>query len=95
MKPVKRGIKVWVLADVNGYFCNMQVYTGRESSAKRGLSSRVVSSTSSIMCTATISLQLLEYLEEVGLYACGTARSNRTGFPSGPKKMKLDNRYIG
>ncbi len=25
MKPIKRGIKVWVLADTNGYFWNMQV----------------------------------------------------------------------
>ncbi len=25
MKPVKRGIKVWVLASTNGYFWNMQV----------------------------------------------------------------------
>ncbi len=26
MKPVKRGIKVWVLANTNGYFWNMQVH---------------------------------------------------------------------
>ncbi len=26
MKPVKRGIKVWVLATSKGYFCNMQVW---------------------------------------------------------------------
>ncbi len=26
MKPVKRGIKVWVLANRNGYFWNMQVH---------------------------------------------------------------------
>ena len=30
MKPVKRGIKVWVLADShNGYFQKFQVYTGK------------------------------------------------------------------
>ena len=42
MKPVKRGIKVWVLADTNGYFWNMQVYTGRETSTEKGLGARVV-----------------------------------------------------
>ena len=30
-KPVKRGIKVWALADAaNGYMANFQVYTGKE-----------------------------------------------------------------
>ncbi len=37
-KPVKRGIKVWVLADSqNGYFYNMQVYTGRERTPEKQL----------------------------------------------------------
>ena len=31
MKPVKRGIKVWMCADAsNGFVCNMQVYTGKK-----------------------------------------------------------------
>ena len=30
LKPVKRGFKVWVLADAtNGYVSNLQVYTGK------------------------------------------------------------------
>ena len=34
MKPVKRGIKVWVLADShNGYFSKFQVYTGKKDGA--------------------------------------------------------------
>ena len=40
--PVKRGIKVWVLADTNGYFWNMQVYTGRETTTEKGLGARIV-----------------------------------------------------
>ena len=33
LKPVKLGIKVWVLADSNnGYFSKLQVYTGKEDS---------------------------------------------------------------
>ena len=42
-KPIKRGIKVWVLGDSeNGYFHNLQVYTGKEKSPEKGLGARVV-----------------------------------------------------
>ena len=42
-KPIKRGIKVWVLADShNGYFHSMQVYTGKESTPEKHLGARVV-----------------------------------------------------
>ena len=38
MKPVKRGIKVWALADShNGYFHKLQVYTGKESGSEKQL----------------------------------------------------------
>ena len=31
MKPIKRGIKVWVLGDSkNGYFSRIEVYTGND-----------------------------------------------------------------
>ena len=31
LKRVKRGFKVWVMADaLNGYFCDFDVYVGRE-----------------------------------------------------------------
>ncbi len=40
-KPVKRGIKVWVLADSkNGYFHTMQVYTGRQGTPEKHLGTR-------------------------------------------------------
>ena len=43
LKPVKRGIKVWVLADShNGYFHRFQVYTGKEGSGEKQLGQRVV-----------------------------------------------------
>ena len=43
MKPVKRGIKVWVLADSsNGYFSRFQVYTGRGEERVVGLGAHVV-----------------------------------------------------
>ena len=46
MKPIKRGIKVWVLADsVNGYFIRLEVYTGKLGDrVETGLGSRVVRS---------------------------------------------------
>ena len=44
MKPVKRGIKVWVLADShNGYFSKFQVYMGKKDGVvEKGLGARVV-----------------------------------------------------
>ena len=29
MKPIKRGYKIWVLADKSGYFLDGEIYTGR------------------------------------------------------------------
>ena len=43
LKPIKRGIRVWVLGDSsNGYFSKFEVYTGKEASAEKGLGTRVV-----------------------------------------------------
>ena len=43
MKPIKRGIKVWVLGDShNGYFHTFQVYTGKKGSREKQLGQRVV-----------------------------------------------------
>ena len=44
IKPVKRGIKVWVLADShNGYFKKFQVYTGKEDNrVEHGFGERLV-----------------------------------------------------
>lgn len=30
MKPIKRGYKIWYLADQNGYIKNFQIYQGKE-----------------------------------------------------------------
>ena len=44
LKPVKRGIKVWALADAsNGYISNFKVYTGKDGDkAEKGLGANVV-----------------------------------------------------
>ena len=43
-KPVKRGIKVWALADaVNGFMANFQVYIGKAGNGvERGLGANVI-----------------------------------------------------
>ncbi len=36
-KPIKRGMKVWVLGDSsNGYFCRLDIYTGKKIKLKMG-----------------------------------------------------------
>lgn len=103
MKPIKRGIKVWVLADSsNGYFPRLEVYTGRkDNTTERCLGSKVVKELtkdfqlrwhSVFFDNFFTSKSLLCELEEVGLYACGTARSDRKLFPLVLKKPKLKNR---
>ena len=43
MKPVKRGFKVWMLADSNGYVSTFEVYTGKKgNTTERGLGANVV-----------------------------------------------------
>ena len=42
MKPIKRGIKVWTLADKNEFFCRVQVYTGKKKDVEHSLGNRVV-----------------------------------------------------
>ena len=104
MKPIKRGIKVWVLADgVSGYFSRLEVYSGKQTNrAETGLGSRVVKSLTTdfhgkyhhvIFDNYFTGYNLLEDLLEVGVYGCGTAQKDRRGFPQQLKNLKLTNRY--
>ena len=82
MKPMKRGIKVWVLGDShNGHFSNFQVYTGKDGSVEKGLGARVVKDLTSCLKgkyhhvyfnNFFTSSQLLTNLEWDGIYSCGT-----------------------
>ena len=103
MKPVKRGIKVWCLADSqNGFFSSFQVYTEKESNTvEKGLSKRVVKDLSTELKGKNhhvyfdnffTRLDLIIDLEKDGIYACGTARKDRKGFPPELKKPVLSNR---
>ena len=103
MKPVKRGIKVWVLADShNGYFQKFQVYTGKEGTrVEHGLGERVVKNLTAelhgkhhhtFFDNFFTSEKLLQDLLADGVYACGTARKDRRGFPPTLKQAKLPTR---
>lgn len=103
MKPIKRGIKVWVLADSsNGYFSRLEIYTGKKANTtEHNLGSRVVKELTSdfqykwhhvFFDNFFTSKALLCDLEAVGLYGCGTARKDRKGFPEELKKAKLHSR---
>ena len=103
MKPIKRGIKVWVLGDShNGYFHTFQVYTGKEDSGEKQLGQRVVKDLTRLLKGKNhhvffdnffTSEQLLQDLLDDGILACGTARKDRKGFPPALKQVKLKNRY--
>ena len=103
MKPIKRGIKVWVLGDsTNGYFSRFQVYTGRQENREVGLGAHVVKTLTSDLKNKYhhvyfdnffTSVQLLEQLEEEGIYSCGTARKDRKGFPPALNAHGLKERY--
>ena len=102
MKPVRRGIKMWVLADAtNGYISAMQVYTGKKAGSvpERGLGYRVVTDLARdlqgkkyhIFCDNFFtSVRLARDLLDNELYLCGTTRSNRTDFPADLKPNKQE-----
>ena len=95
-KPVRRGLKVWMRADsINGYVSQFQVYVGRETSAETGLGARVVKDLTQnlvgkhhhIFCDNFFtSVRLFEELHERGIYATGTLRADRKGFPEDLKE---------
>ena len=103
MKPIKHRIKVWVLGDsTNGYFSRFQVYTGRQENREVGLGAHVVKTLTSDLKRKYhhvyfdnffTSVQLLEQLEEDGIYSCGTARKDRRGFPPALRVHGLKERY--
>ena len=103
LKPVKRGIKVWALADShNGYFHKFQVYTGKEGSGEKQLGQRVVKDLTQHLKGKNhiffdiffTSQQLLRdlALAQDNILACVIAQKDRRGFPPALKTAKLKNR---
>ena len=105
LKPVKRGFKVWTLADAHtGYVYSLEVYTGKKGdTVEKGLGARVIHTLSRPLQHRYMYMNvhfmepylrnphryhhlyfdnLLLDLLKVGLYGCGTLRSNRRGFPT-------------
>ena len=103
MKPVKRGIKVWVLGDSsNEYFSKFKVYTGKQEAREVGLGEHVVKTLTRglekknhhvFFDNFFTSVNLLEDLEKDGIYGCGTVRRHRKGLPSELKNPGLKKRY--
>ena len=92
LKPVKRGFKVWVVAESSsGYFLDLQVYVGKEGNeSEYGLGERVVLNLTEqyrgeeyhIFCDNFFSSpRLFLTLQSQSLYACGTVRPHRLNFP--------------
>ena len=101
-KPIKRGIKVWVLADsTNGYFSRFDVYTGKKDTREVGLGAHAVHKLTKdfknkyhhvFFDNYFTGVQLLEDLERDGIYTCGTVRKDRKGFPQALKNPLLNQR---
>ena len=91
-KPVKRGIKVWALADsVNGFISRFEIYTGKKGGGtEKDLGGKVVRALTEpykdthrhvYFDNYFTSIKLLVDLLQSGLYGCGTLRTNCKGFP--------------
>ncbi len=94
-KPVKHGIKVFVLADGKyGYISRIQIYTGKNSSLSQnelGLSTKVVLDLTNGLENSHHKLYVDNYytspilflkLYQNGINCCGTARTNRKHYPA-------------
>ena len=96
LKPTKRGIKVWALSDaLNGFMTKFEVYTGKKGgNVEKNLGYNVVMTLTRPYINTHrhvyfdnffTSVELLLDLLKNGLYACGTTRINRKGFPEALK----------
>ncbi|KAL4148520.1 hypothetical protein QTP88_002749 [Uroleucon formosanum] len=100
-KPIKRGYKVWSLADKKGYLWNFEIYSGKVGdNVEKNLGGRVVKDLSFPLQNKNhhlyidnffTSLPLLSYLKTKGINACGTINLTRKYLPKlcPDKNMKL------
>ena len=99
MKPVRRGLKVWMRADaVTGYISQFQVYVGKEVSTEMELGARVVKDLTRTLVNKNYhvfcdnfftSVQLFHQLQCDGIYATGTIRADRRGFPQAAREKGI------
>ena len=91
LKPVKRGFKVWVMADsLNGYFCDFDIYVGATGEREGVLGESVVMKLSEALGGQHHQVYFDNYFTSIPLmlklldrdtYACGTIRTNRKQYP--------------
>ncbi|XP_049954622.1 piggyBac transposable element-derived protein 4-like [Schistocerca serialis cubense] len=99
MKPVKRGYKVWCLADTStGFIINFDIYTGKRDTndtSKFTLGEEVaLTLTKAIDGSKRLvafdnyftTVRIMEELQSHGLYGIGTVRPNRKDLPDMLKK---------
>lgn len=98
-KPVKRGYKMWVLADRSGYCLKFDLYTGKTDTQEKSLGSRVINQlTSHLRGKGHIlyfdnffnSVPLMEELKRNDIHAVGTVNMSRRYLPTfkSDKSMK-------
>ena len=96
-KPIKRGYKVWVLADKSGYAWKSEIYTGKKNDVvERKLGERVVTTLTQEIQNKDhrvyfdnyfTSADLLHFLKQNKIHACGTVNPTRKNLPN-PKSDK-------
>ena len=92
LKPVKRGFKVWAMADArNGYMYYFNVYTGVTGNRKISMGEKVVLTLAEYVKGRHHQLYFDNYFTSIYLltkllsevtYGCGTIRTNRKQHPS-------------
>ena len=87
IKPVRRGLKVWMRADgITGYVSQFQVYIDEEVSSETGLEARVIKDLTSTLLgkhSATTSSQLSNYFTNfTGMVSMPLAPLGQTGMAS-------------
>ncbi|KAG7481247.1 hypothetical protein MATL_G00065090 [Megalops atlanticus] len=90
-KPIKKGLKVWMLCDSKSGYCHRaSIYVGRAGEDTGAVGYKVVTSLVKglegkhhhiFMDSLFTSVPLVQRLLQDGLYACGTTQPSRRGFP--------------
>lgn len=105
MKPIKRGFKLWAIADMDGYLYQCQVYQGKNQLQTDNSMPKYFGLGASVVYQLTKSLHgkhhqvycdnyftsvpLMEYLLQHQVYCCGTIRSDRKYLPKNLKSDKV------
>ncbi|GFQ71033.1 piggyBac transposable element-derived protein 4 [Trichonephila clavata] len=89
-KPIKRGYKIWMRCNENGFASQFQIYTGKTSDVEKSLGERVVRDLTQpiygknhilYMDNFFSSYNLYRYLETQKIFSCGTVNMSRKNLP--------------